>query len=258
MTPPTPAPTIALCASPRKSPAVSPSFFLHPFRRRMEVGVASVAMMSLVFYHVEADAANKTISPVITNNCSSPRSLSSEETVSVTAGAGTGKAVIVIRAINAIDGCTPSLSVGANTDLFNIDINGDKSFQACFALAGAGASFDPAWNGEWVFFSTPGAMYTRPDAGDPWRVVQIDVPLTFIDGTNTIRFNWTGGIGPVADEAYCIDSLTIEYPETTPPPCCHPTDIPEPQVTPAPPPEAPLGYGYKGDGIPYIPNSAAR
>lgn len=108
------------------------------------------------------------------------------------AGAGAGTVDFVVRGYNTLDG------VNCCTDVFSFSVNGTELFKASFDLGGGGAN----------------VVYTAAPVGSSVSVVNgangtitASILTSFLNGSNTLTFAYSGGMQGLGDEGWGINSV---------------------------------------------------
>ena len=122
----------------------------------------------------------------------SPGSIST----SFNAGAGAGSAAFDINGYLSLDG------VNCCTDTFTLALNGTDIFSGAFDLGGGGT--------DTIFLAPIGATATATQFSFfGGGVANIFVPLTFVAGSNTLTFKYTGASQGLNDEAWGLQNVVV-------------------------------------------------
>ncbi len=159
----------------------------------------SLAAASLAFASVQAHAATVFTQPAATGAIASPGSVS----YNFSAGAGAGLTTFDINGFISLDGQGSGFSCGVTCDdLFTLSLNGTAIYSAYFALGGAGSNV--------VLLKPLGATETVTSFGlFQGGIASLSVPLTLLNGNNTLLFAYSGFAQGQADESFGISNVVV-------------------------------------------------
>ena len=88
------------------------------------------------------------------------------------------------------------------TDVFTLSVNDTKTFSGTWNLGGGGDS---------VILYNPTGGTAKPTFYDYWKggIVDISVPISLINGNNTINFAYNGSDQGLADEGWGVNSASV-------------------------------------------------
>lgn len=115
------------------------------------------------------------------------------------AGAGAGNASFLLRGYRSLDGGAGSCC----SDVFSLLLNGVAVFSGAYAFGGTGINE--------TFLQPTGTTIDLVQTGYTFTggYGNFSVPLTLLNGSNTITFSYAGALQTPGDEAWGVDSATI-------------------------------------------------